>query len=137
VTAFTDLDVILLIHPIRVNPTMKLVIFVLLGAKSCNWRHSSFGSVLRLAYSADLFRAVLVASRLMTHLTASGGYRSGVCRSTTAAASGGDCVWVWVWARAGELRGIPVREPLRATVGSHGTSGGNSNYVKHLYLSSL
>jgi hypothetical protein len=47
------------------------------------------------------------------------------------------CVWVWGWARAGELRGIPVREPLRATAGSRGASGGNSNYVKHLYLSNL
>jgi hypothetical protein len=34
-------------------------------------------------------------------------------------------VWVWVWARAGELHGIPVREPLRASVSSfNGASGG-------------
>jgi hypothetical protein len=35
------------------------------------------------------------------------------------------CVCVgWGWARAGELRGISVREPLRASVSSHGASGG-------------
>jgi hypothetical protein len=28
VTAFTDLDVILLTHPIRANPTMRAVIFI-------------------------------------------------------------------------------------------------------------
>jgi hypothetical protein len=28
VTAFTDLDVILLTHPIRVNPTMRAVVFI-------------------------------------------------------------------------------------------------------------
>ena len=51
---------------------------------------------LDLACSADLFRAVLVDSWLMTHLTASDGYRSGVCRSTTAAASGRGRVCLWV-----------------------------------------
>ena len=49
------------------NLNSKIVLFVLLGSKSC--------SGLQLACSADLFRAVLVASRLMTHFTASGGYR--------------------------------------------------------------
>jgi hypothetical protein len=63
VTVFTDLDVILLIHPKRVNLIMEIVIFVHLGAKSCGWRHSSFGGVLHLAYSADLIRAGLVAPR--------------------------------------------------------------------------
>ena len=87
-----------------------------------------FGSGLESSVGVlcGLNRAGLVDSWLMTHFTASGGYRSGVCRSTTAAASGGDCVWAWGWARAGELRGgIPVREPLRASVSSfNGASGG-------------
>jgi hypothetical protein len=34
------------------------------------------------------------------------------------------CGWGWGWARAGELRGISVREPPRASVSSHGASGG-------------
>ena len=80
-----------------------------------------FGSGLQLAYSADLFRAGLVDSWLMTHFTASGGYRSGVCRSTTAAAPGGVavCVCGWGWACVLQvLHGIPVRAPLRASVSS-------------------
>jgi hypothetical protein len=89
-----------------------------------------FGSVLRLACSADLFRAVLVAPRLVMrkNLVATGdgpadqlpqqrrpGRRDCVCV----------CVCLWGWARAGELRGISVREPLRASVSSlNGASGG-------------
>jgi hypothetical protein len=98
VSVFTDLDVMLLIHPVRVNPIMKVVIFVLLVAKSCGWWHSSFGSILRLACSADLFRAVLVAPWLMTHLTASGGYRINMQINYRSSAGRGLCVGVGVGA---------------------------------------
>jgi hypothetical protein len=68
--------------------------------------------VVRLAYSADLFRAVLVASGLMMrkHLVATGGGPADQLPQQRRRA-GIVCVCGWGWARAGELRGIPVREP--------------------------
>ena len=68
------------------NLNSKIVLFVLLGSKSC--------SGLQLAYSADLFRAVLVDSWLITHFTASGGYRIKLQINYRSSVGQGSCVFV-------------------------------------------
>ena len=93
------------------NLNSKIVLFVLLGSKSC--------SGLQLAYSADLFRAVLVASRLMTHFTASGGYRIKLQINYRSSVGQGSCVFVGGGGRVLQvLPVIPVRESHRASVSS-------------------
>ena len=85
--------------------------FVLLGTESC--------SGLQLAYSADLFRAVLVASRLMTHFTASGGYRIKLQINYRSSVGRELCVFVGGGGRVLQvLPVIPVRESHRASVSS-------------------
>ena len=84
---------------------------MLLGTESC--------SGLQLAYSADLFRAVLVASRLMTHFTASGGYRIKLQINYRSSVGQGSCVFVGGGGRVLQvLPVIPVRESHRASVSS-------------------
>ena len=93
------------------NLIRKIVLFVLLGSKSC--------SGLQLAYSADLFRAVLVASRSMTHFTASGGYRIKLQINYRSSVGQGSCVFVGGGGGVLQvLHRIPVRESHRASVSS-------------------
>ena len=93
------------------NLNSKIVLFVLLGSKSC--------SGLQLAYSADLFRAGLVDSRLMTHFTASGGYRIKLqINYRSSVGQGRVCLWVGVGGCLQVLPLIPVRESHRASVSS-------------------
>jgi hypothetical protein len=101
-----------------VDPIRKIVVFVLLGTKSC--------SGLQLAYSADLNRAGLVDSRLMMrqHLVATGlesvdqlpqQRRAGACV----------CVWVGVGVCCRCYTGSRSENLIRASVSSvNGASGG-------------
>ena len=104
--------------------------FVLLGTESC--------SGLQLAYSADLFRAVLVDSWLMTHFTASGGYRINLQINYRSSAGRGLRVGVGVGASWRATRDPGPESLIRASVSSvNGASGDNSNNVKQSYLPNL
>ena len=72
-----------------------------------------------MAYSADLNRAVLVDSWLMTHFTASGGYRIKLQINYRSSVGQGSCVFVGGGGRVLQvLPVIPVRESHRASVSS-------------------
>ena len=95
--------IVLFVHWRRV---LKLAVFFV-------WWWSSVGVL------CGLNRAVLVASRLMTHFTASGGYRIKLQINYRSSVGQGSCVFVGGGGRVLQvLPVIPVRESHRASVSS-------------------